>query len=409
MDVLMIGMDETIARTGPGIVGDTRARHLKYAEALQKREPGSRLVVITRASVTYSPEPIEEGGLIVYPVPCLRLMFLPRVLRKGLTLSRRYEFDLITTQTPFDDGLTGLLLSRRRDIPLNVQMRSSFLDDAYWIAGKPIVYRIFNWLGKRVSRRAKTVRVISRGEKQRLEKRFPWLRSKIHLLQPLVNKEMFAARPKERELEVVKRTLLGRGLPSDKLVLFVGRLSVEKDIPTLLRAFGIVLSEMPGASLAIVGDGGLRRSLENLSLDLDIDKRIIWTGAIPSEELRGWFLNASVTALPSLHEGFGKVIAESYLMGTPTVVTPFVSANELVLKDETGLIVPFKDPSSLAKAIIDILSNPDTARAMGERGKAHILGYLPSDEEYMDRLVRLWRATAYAPTSTEPVDEIVHR
>lgn len=210
MNVFMIGMDHAIARLDTGEAGDSRVRHLKYARALRRRDPTSQLVVLTRAPHGVRPEAVEEGGLYVQTIPCHRAFFLPKVLHLGAQLLSKGGYDLITTQTPFDDGLAGLLLARRYRIPLHVQMRSSFLDDRYWISERPLLYRGFNWIGKLVARRAEFVRVISQGEKERLESLFSWIRGKVFRLPPLVNLDTFTSPPTEQEIDHVREQLRRR-------------------------------------------------------------------------------------------------------------------------------------------------------------------------------------------------------
>jgi glycosyltransferase involved in cell wall biosynthesis len=394
MKVLMIGFDHTIARAKPGGMGDARARHLKYARALRKRQPDSRLVALVRAPAGLRPEHIEEDGLIVHTLPCVRSLFVPKVLHAASRLLRDQNFDLITTQTPFDDGLAGLFLARLYRIPLHVQMRSSFLNDRYWIAERPLLYGFFNWLGKQVARKAETIRVVSMGEKERLEGHFPWIRGKILFLPPLVNLETFSTPLSREEVKQMRNSLALHGLEAECMVVFMGRIVKQKDLPTLLKAFSIIVPKISSASLVILGDGPLSVSLRRLATRLNLDKHVLWMGSVELQNLRGWYTVAACTVLPSLHEGYGKVIAESYLMGTPVIATPFVSAKELIKNEITGFVVPFKDPVMLANKIRVLMEDSMLSESMGQQGREHILAYLPSEEEYLDKLITLWRDSA---------------
>jgi glycosyltransferase involved in cell wall biosynthesis len=127
---------------------------------------------------------------------------------------------------------------------------------------------------------------------------------------------------------------------------------------------------------------------------LHIHNHVMWLGKVELKYLRGWYAAASVLALPSLHEGFGKVIAEAYLMDTPVVVTPFVSAEELVMDGKTGFVVPFRNEVALAAKLGELLDDRDQARAMGQQGRQHILDYYPSEKEYIEGLMEIWDHTA---------------
>lgn len=178
------------------------------------------------------------------------------------------------------------------------------------------------------------------------------------------------------------------------MLLYVGRMAREKDLSTLLRAFAILQPRCTNSSLAMIGDGPLKTILQRQAVELGIDRNVLWIGSLELNELRGWYAAAVATLLPSLHEGFGKVIAESFLMGTPVIVTPFVSAGELVIEGETGFIVPFRNHDLLARKCEELLCNSQKAIAMGNLGRQHIIDYLPSEHEYLNRLVDIWEQSS---------------
>lgn len=393
MRVLMISFDPTIvADSGPD---DTRNRHVKYAAALRRHGPEGRIDVIVKTPGSWSPRAVAVAdGLVVHPVPCRRFAFAAGALRVGERLIRQGRVDLVTTQTPFDDGLAGVWLKRRHGVALNVQMRSSFLGSPHWMGQRPLLNRGLNLLGQWVAARADTIRVVSRGEQQRLGHRFPRLKRKLVYLSPMIDRATFEGAVGAEERAVAEAALRRRGLGHAPFFLFVGRLSPEKNVATLLRAFARASEQGPEAALVLAGDGPLRGRLEGQARALGVEARVVWLGAIRPDALRPWFASATAVLLPSLYEGFGRVIVESYLQGTPVVVTPFVSAHELVRDGETGLIAPdFDDADWLGARMIDLLRHPERARAMGRLGKAHVEASLLPEEEYLDRLVGIWRET----------------
>jgi glycosyltransferase involved in cell wall biosynthesis len=395
MRVLMISNDWTIAVRDPE-AGDTLERHVRYAQALRRRFPDGRIDVVVKAPRSWSPQMREIAeALHVHPVPCARAAFAARALRMSTALAGRERLDVVTTQTPFDDGLVGVWLKRRHGVTLNVQMQSSFLDQPEWIRQRPVVYRIFNALGKWVTQRADTVRVVCQGEKARLERRFPPLRRKLVCLHPLVNRVVFEEPVRDEEMEPIRTVLGRRRLAGAPYILFVGRLAREKNLPMLLRAFALALRDVPEGVLVVVGDGPLRGRLENLARRLRIGERVVWAGAVPLRSLRGWYGASAGVVVPSLQEGFAKVVVESCLMERPVIATPFVSARELLSDGVTGFIAPdFRDAGWLAGRMVFLLRQPGAARAMGRRGREHVASYLLSDEAHLDRLVDIWCDTA---------------
>lgn len=396
MHVLMVSFDHTMVAQDGKAPGDTRERHLKYAAALRQVYPDGHLTVLVKAPVSMFSHPVKlSDGLSVYPVACQRWTFAYKAIRAAQALLEKERFDVVTTQTPFDDGLLGVWLRRRFGIPLNVQMRSSFLDFSNWYDQRPVVYRVFNTLGKWVAHRADTIRVVSYGEKQRLEEKFPGLQSKISVLQPLVNLQTFLGPLQQSEKTQIQHTLKQHGIHKMPFLLFVGRLVTEKNLSTLLQAFAALRRKISEVSLVMAGDGPLRGDLEQLAKQLRLNGNILCLGNVPLQTLRGWYALASGTMLPSWQEGVAKVLLESYLMETPAIITPFVSARELIQDNVTGFITQsFTAPTELAEKMRRLLDSPDLAKEMGKKGKAHILNYILPEDVYMKHLIEIWERTA---------------
>ena len=403
MRVLMIGWDTSIFRESGDAPGDTRDRHVRYAAALGRREPGSLLTMVVRTPRGTPAPPGARAGhpvviseaLAAHPAPCPRWAFAYAAWRALQPIVREGRFDLVTTQTPFDDGLVGLWLKRKYGIPLNVQVRSSFLDAPNWIHERPIAYRVLNTIGKNVLSRADTVRVVSDGEKRRLSGKFPDIADSIQALHPLVNTHIFNNPVTVEESDRVRTDLRRHGLEGAPYLLYVGRLVKQKNPSLLLAAFASARVHRPDLALVIAGVGRLRAVLERQAGALNLAGHVIWLGDLSLSDLRGWYANAAASILPSLHEGFGKVIVESYLMGAPVVATPFVSAPELVLDGETGFIADsFTDPADLTSKVVSLLASPECAREMGRRGREHVTRYLLPEDVYMDELIGIWERTA---------------
>ena len=396
MQVLMIGLDSSILRESADAPGDTRDRHIRYAAALKRREPEGQLTMVVRTPRGSGADPVlVSDGLVAHSVPCPRWAFTYAARRALAPIVEERRFDLVTTQTPFDDGLVGLWLKRKYGIPLNVQMRSSFIDVPNRINQRPIVYRVLNTIGKSVLRRADTVRVISDGEKARLAGKFPDIAENIHVLHPLVNTHIFTSPITVEESDRVRSELRRSGLEEAPYVLYVGRLMEEKNPALLLEALASARVRRPDLALVMAGDGRLRDGLKMRAGKLNQAGHVKWLGNVPLSDLRGWYANATATVLPSLQEGFGKVIVESYLMGTPVVTTPFVSAPELILDGETGFIADsFTDPTDLASKVVSLLASPKRAQEMGRKGRAHVTRYLIPENVYMHKLIEIWERTA---------------
>jgi len=147
----------------------------------------------------------------------------------------------------------------------------------------------------------------------------------------------------------------------------VGRLSPQKDYPTLLRAFKEVKKSCPEAVLLIAGDGYLRENLEKLTDDLGIRERVKFLGY--RSDVLEVVSSFDIYALSSLWEGLPLAVLEAMAMGKPVVATSVPGTKEALNEEETGFLVPLKEYQSLSQRLIDLIQNPEKARLMGEAGR----------------------------------------
>lgn len=156
----------------------------------------------------------------------------------------------------------------------------------------------------------------------------------------------------------------------DRLLLTVGRLHKQKGYDFLIQAFATVRKECSTVKLLIVGEGEEENNLKNLAKSLDLTDQIIFTGLfLDSGKI---FPLAELFILPSLWEGMPNAVLEAMAAGKPVVATEVGGVPELVLHGETGLLVPPRDPDALARAILDLCTDPVRARTMGEAGRVRV-------------------------------------
>ena len=158
------------------------------------------------------------------------------------------------------------------------------------------------------------------------------------------------------------------GVPAGApLVLAIGRLTAQKDHPTLLRAFAAARERHPGALLAILGIGPLEAETRALARELGLDGAVVLPGRV---EIRDWLERADVFAHSSRWEGFGMVLLEAMLAGLPVAATRVSAVPEIVVDEATGYLVPPGDAAGLGRALGRLLDDPQHARAFGEAGRA---------------------------------------
>lgn len=136
--------------------------------------------------------------------------------------------------------------------------------------------------------------------------------------------------------------------PGKKYILSLSRLSFEKGIMYLLKAFASIMTD--NLILLIGGDGAQKKQLQKLARDLNIHNNVCFVGGIPHEKTMHWYNASDVYCLPSLWEGCPNTIIEALACGTPVVSTLVGGIPDLV-DSRVGYLVPPKDSDALARAL----------------------------------------------------------
>lgn len=148
-------------------------------------------------------------------------------------------------------------------------------------------------------------------------------------------------------------------------VIYVGQLIPRKRVDLLIRAFATLPEN--AAQLIIVGDGVERGRLQRLSLQLGIQKQIQWQGALSYSQAREWMRQADVLVLPSRYDGWGAVVSEALLAGTPVICTDHCGAADLLRETWRGEVVPRNNVTALSQALEKRLNMGQVNNALRKR------------------------------------------
>jgi glycosyltransferase involved in cell wall biosynthesis len=154
------------------------------------------------------------------------------------------------------------------------------------------------------------------------------------------------------------------GHPSRKeeFVLFLGRLSAEKGVRTLIAAW----SQLQGIPLRLAGDGPLANELQEQRLGRDL----VFLGQVPNRQAQDLMRSARLLILPSeWYEGFPRVIVEAFAAGTPVIASRLGSMAELIRDGDNGLLFTPGDPADLAAKVSWLWAHPAEAEEMGRRAR----------------------------------------
>lgn len=179
------------------------------------------------------------------------------------------------------------------------------------------------------------------------------------------------------------------GLPDGSAIGIVGRLACQKGHVHLLEAFAAIAGRVPEASLLVVGDGPDRDSLEAKAAELGVGERVRWLGALPHEEVLPLYAIMDVFAMPSLYEGFGLTAVEAMAAGLPVVASDVEGLNEVVESGVTGYLCPAGDISRLSERLLELLTNSDRAKEMGDQGRKRAMEHF-SQERFQKSMLAVY-------------------
>jgi glycosyltransferase involved in cell wall biosynthesis len=146
---------------------------------------------------------------------------------------------------------------------------------------------------------------------------------------------------------------------TENLIVFVGRVTGEKQIDTLIRAFAM-LDTSVNATLEIVGDGDLTVELKSLAVRLGVADRVNFTGYVSDDYLRKALTRATVFAMPSIAELQSIATLEAMASGLPVVAANAMALPHLVHNDENGFLFEPGDVEDLAAQLTKVLLMNDS-------------------------------------------------
>lgn len=171
------------------------------------------------------------------------------------------------------------------------------------------------------------------------------------------------------------------------LILFMGRLRIQKSVDTLIKAVSLIKNELRehNSKVLIVGNGVLKNELRDLSNQLNLEDIISFEGITASPEI--YHDAADLFVLPSVFEGFGLVILESFRAKTPVIATNIEGPRELIIDNENGYLFEPKDFKGLSNKILKLLKDSSKLKSLGEKGyntfrkEFHISNYVTELEK----------------------------
>jgi glycosyltransferase involved in cell wall biosynthesis len=154
-----------------------------------------------------------------------------------------------------------------------------------------------------------------------------------------------------------------------KVILFLGRINTGKGLDILAHAFGRIAREMEAVCLVVAGPDkwGYKSTIDKILKREGVADKVIFTGMLTGKEKKAAFDAADVFVLPSRSEGFSMVLLEAMLCGLPVVISPDCNFAEVETVGAGKIVQADVDP--LAKALVELLRDPEACKEMGRQGE----------------------------------------
>ncbi len=286
--------------------------------------------------------------------------------RQVLRALREFQPDLIHTHDAFQLGLSGAAHAHRRGIPTVLSIHAlpglatSYIPDLDGLRGRVerLLWTYARWLLKNFDTITTPTRAIANIVAERTSISPRTVSNGIDL-------RAFISSPLAPNVE---RTLRSKfGLPADvSLLLYVGRLDIEKRVDRILRAAAQTM-RATDAHLLIVGDGREKPALLNLCHSLGVENRVHFTGFITLEQgLPDVYRLASLFATACEIETQGIVLLEAAASGLPIAAVNATCIPEIVHHGKNGFLSEPGDINGLAESMTSLLQNPTLAKQMGQ-------------------------------------------
>ena len=287
-------------------------------------------------------------------------LFHPPILEM-LDFCYRQKFSQILAATPGPMGLAGLFIARILDLTIDGTYHTSLPQYAQYLTEdnsiEELMWRYILWFYNQMniiySPSASTAAELAdRGLNPEKICTFPR------------GVDLYRFNPGKRNGFLESRYQAPEGIK----LLYVGRISKEKNLQMLARTFTTINESRPDVQLVMVGDGPYLEEMQEALAD----KPCIFTGYLEDEDLAAVYASSDLFLFPSTTDTFGNVVLEAQASGVPVIVTDAGGPQENMLPGRTGLVVKADDEAEFVQAALSLIDDPVTRRRMSQEARSYI-------------------------------------
>jgi 1,2-diacylglycerol 3-alpha-glucosyltransferase len=295
----------------------------------------------------------------------------------------KLNLDLIHSHSPFQLGMLGKRLAKKLGIPYVYTLHTLFDQYAHYVPFLPkaLSKKIISAHLKKFCNGCDAVIVPSKPVRALARKE--GVRSRMMIVPTGVDLEIAKS---FSGANVRSRHGISR---SETVLLYVGRLTREKNIPFLFRAFKLILEEEKNVRLMLVAGGPIEKELKAMAKKLGISSRVKFVGIVKYPYVFNYYAAADIFVFASTTETQGLVVAEAFASGLPVVVVDAAGVSDAITNGETGYLCPH-DEKIFAKKVLSLIWNEAKRKEMSAKALAHVKKHF-SAEAYAGVVERIYK------------------
>lgn len=350
------------------IIGGAQENTLYTCQGLL--EHGHDVTLVT------GPSPGPEGKLLSTHSPKgLKIVEIPDLVRqvspwhdvrayfKLKKFFAEEKFDVVHTHAS-KAGIIGRMAARNAGVPFVVH---TVHGQAFFKDQNPLLNFVFRKAETVAARYCDKIYAVAQAMVEQCVKANVAPREKYMVVYSGMDIEAFSKATPDAALR--EKLDIPEGVP---VIGTVARLFPLKGHETLIDCAPLVLKEFPEARFMFIGDGILKEKLQRKIANMGLTKNFVFTGLIPPAQVAHYIPLMTLMAHLSLREGLPRAVVQALANAVPVVAYPLDGTPEVVINNETGLLVPHETPQAVAEAILVMLRNPAWAHEMGRAGQQRV-------------------------------------
>ena len=327
---------------------------------------------------------------------------------KALRIIKKWNLDVIHSQTEFGVGTFARIVAKQYNIPLVHTYHTMYEDYVHYIthgyfnkSSKKIVeYLTLFYCDKTI-----TELVVPTKKAYELFKKKYKVDRNVYIVPTGIDVEKFYIENNKKLNIEKKRKSLGIE-KDDFVILFVGRIGTEKNIELLLSSMKTLIGVSPKIKLLIIGDGPDLAEYQEYCLKNKIDKNVIFTGKVPWDDISSYYLISDVFATASHTETQGLTVIEAMAASLPVVCINDESFTDTVIDNLNGKI--FENRKEYKKAIITLFKDRELLEKLSKQ--ARISAETHSSRYFAEQILEVYKiAIKNKPKLTIPLAEKIRK